>query len=111
MFLSSSLAYVKSANTNCVNFYTRSCHQGQPDFIICKDINDTQLVNFSQLPNVLSVLPDIYSIKSITFFTKPNFEGEGFTISGEAIYNVYNNWELASILGDGEIRSVKIERL
>jgi C1A family cysteine protease len=111
LFLSSSLAYVKSANTNCVNFYMRSCHQGQPDFIICKDINDTQLVNFSQLPNVLSVLPDIYSIKSITFFTKPNFEGEGFTISGEAIYNVHNNWELASVLGEGEVRSVKIERL
>merc|ERR1712032_392982 len=71
---SASLAFIKQAKSNCVNFYTERCHKGDAAFMICGDIKDTQLVNFSQLREVKSILADDLAIKRISFHTKPNFE-------------------------------------
>merc|ERR1712032_470156 len=65
-----SLAFVKQAKPNCINFYTDVCHKGDPAFSICDNIRDTQLVNFSQLNQVKSILADNLSIKRISFFTE-----------------------------------------
>jgi len=104
-----SMAFVKEAKPGCVNFYTETCHKGKPEFMICNDIKDTQLVNFSALPKVLSILPDTLSIKRITFFTEPNFEGKGTTIEGKAYYNLVLEWKFREAVSK-TVRSVRIEK-
>merc|ERR1712151_1472947 len=103
-----SMAFVKQAKPNCINFYTDVCHKGDAAFSICGDIRDTQLVNFSQLNQVKSILADNLSIKRISFFTEANYGGKAVEISGDAMYNVSANWRLGYYFKEGYIRSVKI---
>ena len=105
-----SLAFIKEAKAGCINFYTETCNKGDAAFTICEDIKDTQLVNFSQLPQVKSLLPDGLAINRITFHTLPNYEGDGIEISGDALYDVDSNWRLGYNFEKGNIRSVKIHR-
>merc|ERR1711934_833783 len=104
-----SLAFVKNPKAGCINFYTDVCHKGDAAFLICDDIKDTQLVNFSDLPNVKSLLPDSLAINRISFYSKPNFEGESVVISG-ASYNIAYDLDLRRVFRYGRVRSVKIHR-
>merc|ERR1712032_1040417 len=105
-----SLAFIKEANSGCVNFYTEVCHKGKPSFTICEDIADTQMVNFSTVSQVKSVLPDTLAIKRISFHTQANFEGQSIVLDGSALYNISNNREFSSFIRRGNVRSVKITR-
>jgi len=104
-----SLAVVKQAKSGCVNFYTTYCHKGKPSFMICDDIKDTQLVNFSDLPNVKSILPDSLAIKRVSFFTKPNFQGNAVVIEGPK-YNISYDTDIRMAFSYNRVRSVKIHR-
>jgi len=105
-----SLAFIKQAKAGCVNFYTGVCHAGKPAFMICDDIKDTQLVNFSQLPQVQSILPDNLSIGRVSFFTEANFQGEAVVIDGRARYNIGYDYEVRRLFRSGRVRSVKIHK-
>merc|ERR1712032_337022 len=106
-----SLAFQKKASKEgCIDFYTDYCHKGQtPEFTVCDDIKDTQLINFTKISKVLSILPSS-GIKRISFHSEPNYLDNGFSIDGGAIYSVDNNHEFASFIKYGTIRSVKIHR-
>lgn len=105
-----SLAIVKEPQPGCINFYTEVCHKGKPSFTICEDIKDTQLVNFTTISQVQSILPDNLAVERVSFFTEPNFEGSATVIDGNALYNIKNNSELRSFIRRGNVRSVKINK-
>merc|ERR1711957_584988 len=107
---SASMARVKEGKTGCVNFFTKTCLGGDPQFEICDNIKDSQLIDFSEFPKVQSVLPGL-GVHRVTFFTQPNYEGMGIAIEGrEALFNIGMNWRLGNLMKKGKIRSIKVHK-
>jgi len=104
-----SLAFIKEAPQGCVNFYTKTCHIGKPDFTICDDIADTTVINFSSFANVLSMNPDTSAIERIWLYTGPNFSGDRFTVKMKTYYNLQYEWRIREIF-NANIRSVRLEK-
>jgi len=111
-FYATSFAYIKEAKPGCVNFYTDYCHKGNPSFSICNDIADSQMVNLNNMSKVQGLLADSLSIKRISFYDQPNFQGNAYTIDATPIYNAESgNNEFYNRLAYGKtVRSVKLHK-
>jgi len=104
---SSSFAFMKKAEDGCVNFYTKTCLQGESSFSICNNIKDSQDVQLGELKNVGSINIDEYRISKIVFYDKPHYQGRSYTATS-SLFNVGSNWNLGQFLKRGGVRSIKI---
>jgi hypothetical protein len=110
-FKAQSLAYNKKVSKErCVDFYLRPCAAGEPEFTICNDVADTQLYNYTRLREINSFIRNDSEIKSIAFYTKPNFKGivhyfgEFYTFKAFSLQK-----DLKDFLNNYVVRSIKIE--
>lgn len=103
-----SLAYVKNVKPGCVNLYTDSCHKGDAKYVVCEDVNDFRLVNFSQFSKVRSILPDTLGVERISFFTEANFRGRSYVMDAKPDYNT--DWNFDFRLIQWRVKSIKIHR-
>lgn len=106
---SRSMAFDKRANEGCVDFYMKSCMEGETQFSICNDIKDSQDVNISGLRSALSINFDSLKVKRITFYSQPYFQGYGYSLmSDKDIYNVSVRRDISVVMRN--TRSIRIER-
>merc|ERR1712032_76271 len=109
-FMAASMAFEKPAKDGCVEFYGKSCLQGEPLFSICNNIADSQYVNLGELARVRSFSGDPNKIKKITFYGSTNYTGKAgiFDLTNGSIYNLAQFWQQANTIRRGLTRSVKL---
>jgi len=104
-----SIAFHKPADKGCVNFYNKSCLEGESKFSICNDIKDSQDVNLAGLTSVKSLILDDHRIERFTVYSEPHYGGISHSIDADQpIYQMGTNKAFARFLEEGKVRSIKL---
>ena len=104
-----SLAFEKNAKERCADFFLQSCHGGNPELTVCGDVTDTQLYNYTKLRETGSINVDSANIKSVRFFTLPNFGGKSHQLNYNVGSKVFAIDSITKKFLSGSVRSIKIQ--
>jgi hypothetical protein len=105
-FTPMSLAFQKNVSkVNCVDFFLKTCHAGEPELTVCGDVADSQLYNYTRLKEIKSMIVDT-NIIQMTFYTRANFSGDFLNLPASSTFNIQPY--ILRWISKNTIRSIKL---